>query len=329
MADETIYTEDDIKYFFWDRAYSTFCKYLEYKADSLYDLENVQDSFYYYELISEFYPSNWKGWWGILRCYSGNFKNFDFIDSEVYLEKLQKTAIDSEGKVEAEKITSLFESQWNEIQENRKNREAEDAKRRADNFYNMKFRRKNGVLTEYNGSDSVIIIPKDVTVIDDAAFRQNGHIERVVLHSGVTRIGKDAFTYCSHLKSINLPSSITKIGKSAFYGCENLEKIIVEGTIDTIEDDTFYGCEKLSSVTIKNGVKHIKKAFQNCKSLSTITIPKTVEDIADFCFGSCEKLTSIALLNENITIGRRAFLNCEMIENKDELTERFGEEIFR
>ncbi len=327
MSDETTYTEDDIKYFYWDRAYSSFQRYLEYKADSLFKLGNIQDSFYYYELISDFYPANWKGWWGIIRCYSADFKNFDFIDSEVYIEKMKKTAIDAEGKVAVEKVVSLFDSQWAQVQENRKKRAEEDAKRSADNFYNMKFRRKDGVLTEYNGSDSVVIIPKDVTVIDDAAFRQNGHIERVVIHSGVVKIGKEAFANCRALKEISFPLSVNQIGEGALSDCTSLERITFNGNIETIEENMFSGCEKLKSVTIKEGVKHIKKAFVNCKSLSTITIPKSVEDLADFCFSCCENLTSIALLNENIKIGRRAFYTCPL-ENKEELIEKFDSEIF-
>lgn len=328
MSDETTYTEDDIRYFYWDRAYSSFLKYLEYKADTLFKLGNIQDSFYYYELISRFYPADWKGWWGIIRCFSGDFKTFDFIDSEVYVEKMKKTATDGEGKVESEKVASLFDSQWPEIQENRKKRAEEDAKRSADNFYNMKFRRKDGVLSEYNGSDNVVIIPKDVTVIDDATFRNNGHIERVVIHSEVVKIGKEAFAGCRALKNITIPLSVTEIGKGALRDCTSLERITFNGNIETIPEKMFSGCANLKNVTIKEGVKHIKDSFVGCKALSSIVIPKSVEDLADFCFSSCENLTSVAMLNENISIGRRAFLSCPL-ENKEELSEKFGSEIFR
>lgn len=327
MEEETTYTEDDIKYFYWDRTYSSFRSYLEYKADSYFKVENVKDAYNYYRWIADFYPSNWRGWWGIIRCFSHDFKSFDFIDSEVYMEKLKKTAVDPQGQAEAARLSSIFDSQWPEIQENRKKRAEEDAKRSADNFYNMKFRRKDGVLTEYTGSDSVVIIPSDVTVIDAAAFRGNGRIERVVIHSGVTTIGKDAFAKCTGLKDIRFPASVTEIGKGALSGCFSLEDIVINGNIETMEDNLFNDCRKLKNVTIKNGVKHIKKAFVGCVELSSIVIPKTVEDLADFCFSGCEKLTAVAMLNENIKLGRRTFLNCPL-ENKEELSQKFGSEIF-
>ena len=78
-------------------------------------------------------------------------------------------------------------------------------KKRAANFYNMKFVRKDGVLTQYNGSDEDIIIPADVTNIGDAPFRQNPQLKRVIIHNSVKTIGEGAFRDCHNLTSIEMP----------------------------------------------------------------------------------------------------------------------------
>ena len=305
----------------------TFIEYLSRNADTLYEMGEIKDAYYYYKSLSYYYPGYYKGWLGIVRCFSGNYKDFDFLDSEIYMERASITAMGTAEKSEVQKVRSAFDAQWPSIAAKRQQRAVEEAKRREDNFHNMRFRREGSTLIQYNGSSEEVIIPPEITVIGDAAFRQNGRIKRVVLHNKVTAIRKDAFTYCSGLTEIVIPSSVTSIGAYAFYGCTSLTEIVIPSSIRVIPDDAFSGCKNLRNVTIGSGVQRIEKAFQNCESLTAIVIPRNVTAIADFAFSQCKNLKTVTLLNQNITIGRRAFRGCPLT-NKEEMIKRFGAVIF-
>jgi TolB-like protein len=118
----------------------------------------------------------------------------------------------------------------------------EDARRREDNFQRMAFKIENGTLVEFRGSGwEEAIIPPEVTVIGDAAFRQNGRIKRVVLHNKVTAIGRNAFANCTGLVQIVIPSSVTVIGAGAFANCKNLKTVTILNDKITIGRRAFMG----------------------------------------------------------------------------------------
>ncbi|MBR2703085.1 MAG: leucine-rich repeat protein, partial [Oscillospiraceae bacterium] len=71
---------------------------------------------------------------------------------------------------------------------------------------------KKGILTEFKGSGTEAIIPKEVTAIGDAAFSGNQRLKKVVIPEGVTEIGKRSFYKCTGLQEIFFPSSLTAIG---------------------------------------------------------------------------------------------------------------------
>jgi TolB-like protein len=305
----------------------SFIDYLSKTADSLYALGEIQDALWYYRSLTYYYPGYYKGWLGIVRCFSKNYANFDFIDSEVYMERASITAAGNAEKQEVQKIRAAFDAQWPSIKVKREQRAVEDAKKRQDNFHRMTFKQQNGTLIEYTGSSEEVVIPPEITVIGQAAFRQNGRVKRVVIHNKVTAIEKEAFANCTGLAEIIIPSSVTSIGANVFYNCFSLTDIIIPAGIKVIPDNAFSGCKNLKNVTIGNGVQRIDKAFMNCESLTAIIIPRAVTAIGDFAFSQCKNLKTVTLLNDKITIGRRAFMACPLT-NKDDMIKRFGATIF-
>lgn len=326
LYDET-YDESDLVYFYWDLSYLSYKAYAEYRADSLYDTGNTEDAFWYYRSLTYFYPKYYKGWWGIIRCFSGNFKNLDFVDSELLIEKLEKSDYKSARKKNETDVLLQWKNELPEIQKARKERAELEAQKRADNFYNMKFIRHNGVLEQYTGSDPEVIIPEDVTVIGQGAFRQT-NITRVVFHKNVVEIQKDAFANCNSLKSISIPSTVKVIGEGAFRQCMNLETVEIPGTLEKIPNKLFQGCKRLSNVQIGNGIKEIGGSFTGCESLKAITIPSSVTKIGDFAFSACPKLTTITIMSDKVIVGKRAFYGTQL-EDKEKLIKRFGEEAFK
>ena len=325
--DET-YDESDLEYFYWDLSYHSYKAYAEYKADSLYDAGYTEDAFWYYRSLAYFYPKYYKGWWGIIRCFSGNFKNLDFVDSEILIEKLEKSDFKSAKKKNETDVLTQWNNELPAIQKARNERAELEAKKRADNSYNMKYVRHDGVLEQYNGSDPEVIIPEDVTVIGQGAFRQTS-ISRVVFHKNVKEIQKDAFANCGSLKSISIPSTVKVIGEGAFRQCMNLESVELPGTLEKIPNKLFQGCKRLTNVQIGKGTKEIGvSCFTSCESLSAVTIPSTVTKIGDFAFSACPKLTTLSIMSDNVTVGKRSFYGTHL-EDKEKLIQRFGEEAFK
>jgi hypothetical protein len=296
-------------------------------AETFYGMGEIREALWYYNNLARAFPQNYRGWLGIVRCYSGNFSDFDFNDCELYMERALGMAGTEAEKREVQAIYGRFQAQWPGIQARREERKAAEARRREDNFQKMRFVSENGTLKAYTGSDEEVFIPDTVTVIGDAAFRQNGRVKRVVLHDKVTAIGRSAFARCTALTEIVIPASVQSIGAGAFDDCRALTGIVIPPAVTVIPDNAFSGCKNLTDVTIGSGVVKIEKAFTGCEKLDAILIPRGVAEIADFAFSQCKGLKNVTILNGNIKIGRRAFLACPLA-NKDDMIARFGPAIF-
>jgi hypothetical protein len=127
---------------------------------------------------------------------------------------------------------------------------------------NNEFKIKDGVLIEYNGNGSDVVIP-----------------------DSVTEIGCYAFDGCIGLTSINIPDSVTKIGYHAFDGCIGLTSINIPDSVTEICSWAFSECRNLTSVHIPDSVREIDwRTFNNCSRLTSINIPNSVEKIGGFAF---------------------------------------------
>ena len=89
-----------------------------------------------------------------------------------------------------------------------------------------------------NGSElpESIVIPsvyegKQVTVIQDHAFKGYKTIKSIVLPASITQISLSAFYDCDALTTVTIPKSVKTIQYIAFYGCHHLKTINYEGTI--------------------------------------------------------------------------------------------------
>ena len=102
-----------------------------------------------------------------------------------------------------------------------------------------------------NGSElpENIVIPsvydgKQVTVIQDHAFKGYKTIKSVVLPASITQISLSAFYDCDALTEITIPKSVTTIQYIAFYGCHHLKTVNFDGTINEwkaiSKDGAFY-----------------------------------------------------------------------------------------
>ncbi len=81
---------------------------------------------------------------------------------------------------------------------------------------------EKGVLTDYNGNDSDVVIPDGVTAIESYAFAGCDTITSVIIPKSVKKIKGFAFHGCKRLTSVLIPGNVISIGERAFGECHNL-----------------------------------------------------------------------------------------------------------
>ena len=125
---------------------------------------------------------------------------------------------------------------------------------------------------------SSVVIPNNVTSIDNSAFYGCSKLTNVTIPNSVTSINNFAFYKCKGLTSIIIPNRVTSIGDAAFSDCQGLTSITIPDSVTSIGDYAFDGCSGLTSVTIGDGVTSIgRRIFTNCNNLKEITFNGTVK----------------------------------------------------
>ena len=78
---------------------------------------------------------------------------------------------------------------------------------------------KNGVLEQYLGHDTEVVIPEGVKKIGAFAFNRSD-IKEIILPETITDIEYSVFSGCISMKNIFIPSSVINIDIDAFEGCD-------------------------------------------------------------------------------------------------------------
>lgn len=138
-----------------------------------------------------------------------------------------------------------FEVPYDEI-----SREVAD---RIDYSDGLKVDLETGTVTEYNGTDTCVIIPEyynanngdvvKITGISSDAFRGKA-IRSVILSDYITSIPDNAFNGCSNLAYV-IGDGVASIGDSAFAGCSSLEECGVFSPVEYLGENAFDGAEHL------------------------------------------------------------------------------------
>ena len=137
-------------------------------------------------------------------------------------------------------------------------------------------------------------------VIGKYAFSGCSELSNIIIPNNVTNIEEAAFSNCEGLTAINIPNSIKTIGFGAFDGCNKLLTIDIPNSVESIGGRAFRDCESLNKITIPNSVKTIgNNAFENCSGLLAINIPNSVDSIGEYAFRNCESLINITVSSNN------------------------------
>ncbi len=177
----------------------------------------------------------------------------------------------------------------------------------------------DGVLYDYYGEDTDIVIPDTVRRIDNSVFRDNENLKRVTVPDSVICIGECAFCNCDELTEVNFADSVLSIGEDAFSDCEKLERINIPTSLTVIRPHTFRNCESLRHIIVPDSVEAIEDgAFMGCEKLESISIPSSVKRIEFMAFEDCLHLAQITLPSD-VKLGGRAFKGCHSLADRDGL----------
>ena len=165
------------------------------------------------------------------------------------------------------------------------------------------------------GTKTSLILPSELTNIDNRAFDQCESLELISLPMSLTRIGSGAFQECKSLQSITLPPNLTSIRDSAFYGCSSLKTISIPKGVTQICNYVFYKCSSLINIELPKGISSIGRyAFYGCSSLISIDLPSGTTTICEDAFNFCFSLKFISIPSSINRIDSRAFYCCSSLQ---------------
>ena len=181
---------------------------------------------------------------------------------------------------------------------------------------------ENGILMDYTGSSSVVVIPDTVKIIDYYAFAYYTSLVSVTIPESVETIRPYAFFGCWNLNEITLPSHLKFIGMWAFGQCFRLPEITVPETVEFIGTSAFY-C-KAPRIHVASGNQYyaskdgilFNKDYSKliCYPVgiegSSYTIPDTVTAIGNDAFPFGSRMTEITIPTSVKSIGNGAFEEC-------------------
>lgn len=159
----------------------------------------------------------------------------------------------------------------------------------------------------YNFHLSSLTLSKNLTKLEDSAFRSIGNLTSGVAHitipEKVTSTGYQVFQYAK-LSTISLPNSLTSIGARAFND-SGLQSITLPDSLVTIEERAFEK-NNLTSIRLPRNMKKISLAAFANNQITAVTIPEGVTHIEAMAFQG-NKITSLSLPLSLKTIDGVAF----------------------
>lgn len=116
------------------------------------------------------------------------------------------------------------------------------------------------------------------TAIPQSTCSGDYALSGVIIPNNVTLIEEDAFAVCSGLTQIDIPASITRIAGNTFYQCTELVGVRIGSGITSIGSMAFVGCLKLS----KFEVNAVPKDVSEVPSLASNALDESLKSSDNF-----------------------------------------------
>ena len=173
---------------------------------------------------------------------------------------------------------------------------------------------ENGVLKKYNGKETEITIPVEITVIADAAFSSCIPVNKFIVdenHPTLTAVdgnlySKDMTIFMKYANGktesdFELPDGVTTIHSYAFANSYNLKTVKLSDTVSTVGEGIFWVCTALTYVVLSPLMKKIEKnTFNGCSSLDISSIPYSIEVIGETAFAGCSSIPYINIAKARV-----------------------------
>ena len=173
--------------------------------------------------------------------------------------------------------------------------------------------RSIGAMALNGVSKAPLTIPASVEFIGDSAFSGSGVVDGD-LPEGLTYLGDKAFSNCTGLTSITLPSTVETYGPNIFYGCSNVTYVELPQNMEKIPNGLLWSCTGLKRIYIPSSVREIGNAAFYSSGIEKLNLPDGLQEIEPWAFCST-KLKEIIIPDSVGTIGFRAFIYCDGVEN--------------
>ena len=189
----------------------------------------------------------------------------------------------------------------------------------SDKTYDAEDRRehyklKKGVITKRMlqcfSSLVTLVLPKDITEIEDYGIRSNEKLVSVEIPVTVKKVGAYAFESCRSLQKVELPNA-EALGKGVFEKCDKMTTVTLSPNLQVIPDCAFQYCGSLVDVPLPSSLVSIGvSAFRECDGLSAVVMPNTVTTLNNNAYESCNTLTTVTLSSGLQAIPDHAFRDC-------------------
>ena len=186
--------------------------------------------------------------------------------------------------------------------------------------------------------DSILVIPDNVTVIEEGAFYLSSFFDRLYLGLRVTTIGNSAFRG-TNIHSLTIPENVTIVEDFAFSDCAGLDSVNFNARECMMmnSNNVFEGCDSiryygigesvhrfpdyaftmfnhlLDTIPWRDSLRYVGASnFRDRNELAgSLLIPQTIDTIATNAFFNCDSILSV---NTNSrSIGSNAFANCDRL----------------
>lgn len=196
-------------------------------------------------------------------------------------------------------------------------------------FTYLVFEDGTAAVTQYKGSDTVLVIPEEldghtVVALENKALYKNTNITELVLPDSLEVVGNFAVMYCNKLEKVTFGKNIKNIGVSAFEsqgddsngkGDGSLQSIVFNGAPEIIREKAFYYSDKLLEIVIPDGVRIIEEwAFAKSLAADKIILGEGLEEIGDHAFLKCRAVKEIVIPGSCKTVRVSAFYQCTSVE---------------
>lgn len=106
-----------------------------------------------------------------------------------------------------------------------------------------------GVLVQYIGDDTDVVIPDGVVHIEASAFAYTYGLESIEIPDTVTSIGTYAFWGNYYLEEVEIPEGVVSIGAQAF-AYSGVVEVSIPESVEYIGDGAFEECESLKNIVV-------------------------------------------------------------------------------